>query len=287
MSNIQSLQTLATAWGKESAKRSGTTCKWVRMHAEGDQMKQYKKYKIACKTTNVRYEPHTSKIPLPDRVMTSSFKNNGDGEGQVEFNESASTESSFTWSITEGLELGIETSATVGVPLVAAATVKLSSKVSFSSTQAQTKTETHSWAIKRMCTVPARTTADFVWTIKLSQIECTFHGDIEITGYFALWHKDKVDYGYGQGKHWLYFTEIQNAFKEMKRWGLSVPPQYTIHRDKVVFRATGVTSGSAGVSDVFTVEGRDIGGAGPSADSFRLLETKALYIPAEVDTPHP
>lgn len=247
-SRIENLQALATKWGNQSSKRNGTTCRWVKLHAEGWGMGQYPQYKISTKVLNVQYDPKYQEVPLPGQILTSSFKNNSDGVGSAHFKKTSQTTTSFSWSITEGLEVGISEEITAGVPEVAQSKTTLSMKMSLSSTQGQTKSETTGWEIDRTISVPPHESIEMTWAINESRITAVFHADIEITGFFAIWNNDKVN------GHWLYFVPVANAFRQMKAWGMSIPSQFSIEGNSVIFHAKGECTGQLGVSDVFSVK---------------------------------
>ena len=249
MSNkIENLQDLATKWGNESSKRNGTTCRWVKLHAEGWGMDQYPQYKISSKVLKMWYDQNYDEIPLPGQILTSSFNNDSGGVGSAVFKKSKQTTTSFTWSITEGLELGISQEITAGVPGVAQSKTTLSAKISLSATQGETKSETNTWEIDRTISVPPHTSIEMTWAINEAKITATFYADIEITGFFAIWNNDKVN------GHWLYFVPVANAFREMQEWGMSIPSQFSIQGNSVIYHAKGECAGQSGLNDVFSVK---------------------------------
>lgn len=249
MSNkIENLQDLATKWGNESSKRNGTTCRWVKLHAEGWGMDQYPQYKISSRVLKVWYDQNYDEVPLPGQILTSSFNNDSDGVGSAVFKKSKQTTTSFTWSITEGLELGISEEITAGVPEVAQSKTTLSAKISLSSTQGETKSETNTWEIDRTISVPPYKSIEMTWAINEAKITATFYADIEITGFFAIWNNDKVN------GHWLYFVPVANAFRQMKEWGMQIPSQFSIQGNSVIYHAKGECAGQSGLNDVFSVK---------------------------------
>lgn len=250
---IENLADLANQWGKQFSKRNGTTRKWVDLHAKKEDMKKYRKYKIKSKVLKVWYDQNFDKVSLPEQIMTSSFNNDSDGVGTATFNKSKETKTSFTWSITEGLELGLSQEITAGVPEVAQSKTKLSTKISLNSTQEKTKSETNQWEINREISVPAHKSIEITWAIKEAKVTATFYADIEITGYFAIWNNKKVD------GHWLWFIPVEDAFREMKKWGIKIPSQFSIKDNSVIYRAKGKCTGQAGLNDVFTVKNSDGG----------------------------
>lgn len=220
----------------------------MELHAEGWGMGQYPQYKISSKVLKVWYSQNYKEVPLPGQILTSSFNNNSGGVGSAHFKKSKQTTTTFSWSITEGIELGISEEITAGVPEVAQSKTTLSVKLSLSSTQGQSKSETESWEIDRTISVPAHTDIEMTWAINESDITATFYADIEITGYFAIWNNDKVN------GHWLYFVPVANAFRQMQKWGISIPKNYSIKGNSVIYRAKGECKGQAGVNDVFSVK---------------------------------
>ena len=253
---VSNLQDLANQWGREFSKRHGTTCKWVDLHAKQHDMAKYQQNKIAAKVANVRYEEKGTTIDVPGAVITDDYTNNSSSDQSSTFKYNNSTSNSFSWSLNEGIDVGIAVKFAVGVPPIVAGSTTLSTNISFEATQSKTESETKAWSIDRNIIARPRTKIDMIWTIKQQKSSATFHADIIMTGHFAIWNNDKIDVHNpgGSDRHWLWFIPITTAFRQMREWGMSVPPQYFISDSSVTYTASGECQGEVGVGTTFDVE---------------------------------
>ncbi len=254
--HISDLQDLAQQWGDAFSKHFGTTCRWVDLLATRPEMTQYQKYKIGAKVTNVSYEGSGTAIDMPGIVVTDQTINDTSLVQTSIFKHTKSTSSTFTWTIEEAISVGISLTVKIGVPLVCSATTNITANISFDSTQSDTKTETQDWEIDRQVSVPPRTQVDMTWTINEKQSSATFHGDVVLTGYVAIWNNDKIDVNNPDGgdKHWLWFVQIDEAFSQMKDWGIAVSSLYTIGSGSVTYRASGDYGGVSGFNTTFQLK---------------------------------
>ena len=253
---VSDLQDLANEWGKAFSKHYGTTCKWVDLHAKRSEMEKYKKYKISAKSENARYEGQGDSLELPGIVTTDSVNNDSSVQQSVTFKYSKTTTSSFTWTLKEGIKVGIKVEFAVGVPPVASAKTTLSTEMSFEATQSKTESESVTWSIDRNVVIPPRSEMDMIWTIKQKAVSAKFYADIILGGYFAIWNKDKIDVNRpgGNDKHWLWFIPITHAFSEMTQWGIFYPSAYSVLGDSMVYKASGDCIGEAGLSTTFRLK---------------------------------
>lgn len=211
-------------------------------------MAQYQQYKIAAEASNFSYEGNGTAIDMPGVVVTDQTINDTSLVQKSIFKHTKSTTSTFTWTVKEAIDVGISVSVTAGVPLVCSSTTKITADISFDSTQSKTETETQSWEIDREVSVPPRTEVDMTWTINEKQSSATFHADIVLTGYIAIWNNKKIDINNpgGDDKHWLWFIPIDEAFNQMKDLGVPVTSLYTIGSGSVAYRASGDYIGMSG-----------------------------------------
>lgn len=255
--HVNDLYSLAKQWGERFSKEHGTSCKWVDLHASRKDMHEYKQHKISSRVTNVRYVPKESIYKdLPGTIITDSVTNDTSLEQESTFKRSKTTSSSFTWGMKESLSIGYSEKLQVGVPDAETTTTTLSVDLTLESTQSQTKTETKTWEIDRDVRVPAKTKVDMTWTISQKEVTATFYADVILTGQIAIWNKDKIDINHpdNKDKHWLWFINIADAFRQMKSWGIHVPPQYSIHGNSVTFKASGQCRGESGYSTTFQLK---------------------------------
>lgn len=194
------LQDLVEEWGKAFSKHHGTTWKWVDLHASCPKMKDDQKHKINARVENVRYKGDEKVIDLPGIVDMDSTTNDASTVHKSTFKRSKSTTSSFTWTMKEGIDIGIFLEFNVGVAPVASATTTITADVSVETTQSKSKTKTETWEVDRDVDVPAHTKMDIIWTIHQKQYSAKFYADVILNGYVAIWNDDKIDINHPGGK---------------------------------------------------------------------------------------
>lgn len=238
MSDLSDFQAICDEWGRAFSSRYGTTCRWVKLHAEGWGMEQYQQYKIAVRSENMRYGTQ-SPIDVPGIATKQEFVNHGSIQQSTTLTFKKSTESSFTWSLTEGLKAGIEVSAEVTVPAVAKVGTKISTELSFSATQSKTEKETREWTVTQPVIAQPYTKVDAIMTIAEKKYDIDYEADLVISGWVALWNENKINLG--NGDHWLYFFPVTYVIQENPK------PGYAIRGNDVVFTARGQFTGVQGV----------------------------------------
>lgn len=253
---LSDLQSLAQQWGAKFSEHYGTTCEWIDLHAANSAMAKYQQYKIAARMTNLRYEGSGTAVDLPGIVVSDTTTNDTTLKQKSVFKHTTSTLTSFTWSVKVGINVGISISVTVGVPPIASSTTKISANFSFDSKVSKTVSEKETWEIDREVLVPRHTRMDMTWTISEKESTATFYSDIVITGYIAIWNKDKIDVNDpgGNDKHNLWFIRIEEAFRDMLKWGIAVPSMYTIGSSSITFAASGECTGSSGFNTTFDMK---------------------------------
>lgn len=202
-------------------------------------------YRTDVYIKNVRYEGNGDALDTPGLVTTDSNTNGTDRDQTTVFKYTKTTTTSFTWTLKEGVKLGLKTEFDVGVPPIASAKTTLSAELSFDATQGQTKTDTVTWQIDRNVIVPAHTHVDMTWTIVEKKITATFFADVHISG--------SVSVG---GEDWECTRPLDEAFKDMKEWGIDVPSQYTVdnYRGEVIYKASGECKGKLGMQTTFNLK---------------------------------
>ena len=214
---------------------------------------------IGAKAVNVHYKGQGVAIDLPGMVVTDT--NDTSLQQKSTFKNAKTTTSSFTWTTTEAISVGISLEFGVGVPPIASAKTTITTTISFESMQSKTETETETWEIDREVIVPPHTQMDMTWTITEKQSSATFYADIILTGYIAIWNADKVDVNNpgGGDLHFLWFIPIDQAFRQMQHWGISVPSQYTINHGSVTYHASGECRGKSGIATSFNLKESTLG----------------------------
>lgn len=217
-------------------------------------MAKHQQYKVAARVSNVRYEDSTT-VDLPGVPITYAAINDSDVEQNQKFKHTKDTTNHFTWSLKETISTGIPLSANVGVPPGCSFTTAMSTEISFDSPQTKTESETKTWETDHSPVLPPHCRIDITWTIKEKECSGTFYADIILTGHFAIWTKDKVDINNpsGSDKRRLWFIPVDEAFNQMKDFGVSVPPLYTVGAGSVTYRASGECKGVSGFNTEFSM----------------------------------
>lgn len=175
---------------------------------------------------------------------------------QNTFQETSTSTQSFTWSITESLSIGIEISATEGVPAVASSSQKVTVSLSLSSTQGATSSNTQTWQVNTPINVPANSSVKADMVISSQSYDVNFTASVLLQGYVAIWNNDKVN------GHWLWFHPIDSVFQDCISNNIIDTSGYSIASGGVMTQATGIFSGSQGISVGVTAYQYPLRGAG-------------------------
>ena len=254
---VSDLQALAQQWGDKFSQHYGTTCKWVDLHAKKSEMAKFQFFKISARTNSGLFEGSGTATDIPGVTFEDSFTNESSEEQKMTFKRSTTITSTFTWTVKEGLDIGVPLSAAVGLPGVAFSTVSLNPSISVSSTESVTETETKDWEVDEVHRVPPRHKLEIAWTVNKKRYAGVFTSDIILGGCIAIKTSKTIsvaDNPYKSGEHKLWFIPIDRVFKEMKEWGIVVPSQYSIGDGIVKFKASGELEGEAASHPSFSLK---------------------------------
>ena len=204
-------------------------------------------------------------------MYTQDFVNDTDIEQSNTFTRDESTTASFTWSLTEGIKVGLKASGEVGLPLVAKGKVEASVEVDFSSTQSWTDSETQRWSVSQPVKVPPHKKVTAVLAIEQKKYDIDFTSNLVIGGWVAIWNNDKIDLG--NGKHWLYFFPVSRVLIDKPH------PGYVVRGNEVVFKAKGKFTGMQGVGSRVKLTQYPL-----DAALLRSLSATADLLPVEAGT---
>ena len=73
-------------------------------------------YKIETEVMNVCYSPSGKVIDKPDITIEEWFDNDTSQNQKQTFTKSSTTNSSFSWSVTEGIKIGTKVEVSFGLP---------------------------------------------------------------------------------------------------------------------------------------------------------------------------
>jgi hypothetical protein len=118
----------------------------------------------------------------PNAIQTTEFRNDTDGTDQQVFSVDRATTDTFTWTITEGLELG--TTFKVGVPFFV--NEQASIKINFSSTQGQSTSVQRRWSTSNTVVVPPRSVVTASFIVYEGRLDTPFTAKFKADGKIEL-----------------------------------------------------------------------------------------------------
>ncbi|MBJ6110772.1 ETX/MTX2 family pore-forming toxin [Hymenobacter sp. BT523] len=241
---MNSLQQITDAWGNWYSSQHGTSCRFTASTNYGSQsfLDNYHQYQTNVQVQDIVYTSNTPPVGGSEVAYQLWYDNGTSVQQQNTFQETQTSQQSFTWSITESLSVGIEISATEGVPAVASSSQKVTVTLGLSSTQGQTKTNTQTWSVNSPINVPANSSVKADMVISTQSYDVNFTQAVLLQGSVAIWNNDKVN------GHWLWFIPIQSVFQDCLDHNIIDTSGYSIVSGGVTTQATGVFQGSQGVS---------------------------------------
>jgi len=241
---MNSLQQITDAWGNWFSQQHGTSCRFTASTNFGSQsdLDQYHQYQTNALVQNIAYDGNSPPVEGATVAYELWYDNGTTLQQSETFQETQTSTQSFTWSITEALSIGIEISATEGVPNVASSSQKVTVSLSLSSTQGATSTQSQTWQVNAPIQVPPDSSVKADMVISTQSYDINFTESVLLQGYVAIWNNDKVD------GHWLWFYPIEEVFEDCIANNIIDTTGYSIGGGGVMTQATGVFSGSQGVS---------------------------------------
>ena len=241
---MNSLQSITDAWGNWYSSSHGTQCHFTASTNYGShsELNAYHQYQMNAAVQGIVYNSNTPPVNGSSVAYELWYDNGTTVQQQETFSETKSTTQAFSWSITESLSIGVEVSATEGVPNVASATEKVTVTLSLSSTQGQSTSNTQSWTVNTPINVPANSSVKADMIISTQSYDVDFTEDVLLQGSVAIWHKDKVN------GHWLWFIPVESVFQDCLNNNIIDTSGYSIVAGGVTTQAKGTFTGSQGVS---------------------------------------
>lgn len=246
---MNSLQQITDAWGTWFSKAHGTSCKFTASTNYGSQgdLNKYHQYQTNALVQNIVYEGNTP--PTGGSIIAYELWYNNDTSLQQQniFQEVRTSTSTFTWSITQALSIGVEISATEGVQNVASSSQKLTVNLSLSSTLGETITDTQTWQVNSPINVPPNSSVKADMVISTQSYNINFTQTVLLQGSVAIWNNDKIELKPNDW-HRLWFIPIESVFQDCINNNIIDTSGYTITAGGVLATAKGVFTGSQGVS---------------------------------------
>jgi hypothetical protein len=275
MASVSELRAIVQSWGQAFSKKYGTTCKWVDLYARNPAMGKYQQYKVTVTNRNIVFATNPP-IEAPSITFKQVYDNNTSMEQIWSLTYHKSTTSTFTWSLTEGIDVGYQLSVTAPLPPGVFVGGQVSTNLSFSSTQEKQEQDEVSWDFEQQLTVPANTKNESSLIIVQQKYDVSFVADVVLTGYVAIWNASKIDVNNpgGSDRHWLWFIPIARVFREYPVQG------YVVQGNAVVFKSHGVFKGVEGVNSFVRIDEYPSGPKviAPSTEQDNALKPEAEYI---------
>ncbi|WP_347218257.1 ETX/MTX2 family pore-forming toxin [Chryseobacterium sp.] len=269
---MNSLQQITDAWGNWYSKQHGTTCRFTASTNYGSQsfLDDYHQYQVNTTTQSIVYDGNSLPTNGSDVAFETIYNNNTQVANQQSLIETETSTQAFEWSITEALSIGVEISATEGVPAVASSTQKVTVNLSLSSTQKSTVTNTQSWSVNTMLTIPAQSSVKADIVIGTQSYNINFTVTVMLNGYVAIWNNDKVN------GHWLWFIPITQVFSDCIANNIIDTSGYDIVGSGVSTTASGVFTGSQGVNVVVNTIQYPLNSNDASAKNSDLIDNSKI-----------
>ncbi|CAN5279440.1 hypothetical protein BH09BAC4_BH09BAC4_33720 [soil metagenome] len=247
-----SLQNITDAWGNwMNAQLNGGGVKFTESTNYGAQssLANYHQYQTSATYQSLNYDT-SNYNPVSGSISStvSSFNNNSSVQDSQAYAQSVTTTQQFAWSITESLQVGVQVSATEGVPSVASATEQVSVNLTLSSTQSETTTNSQSWSINTTINVPAESVVDATLVVTTNQYDIPWTATCLLSGSVAIWFNNKVDLNHNNDYHWLWFVDIGSVFADCINNNIIDTTGYQLVNGGVQAMASGTFSGSQGTS---------------------------------------
>lgn len=281
---MNSLQQITDAWGHWMANQYGTSCKYTASTNYGahSSLDKYRQYQCTATYQSINYDSNSPPTGGSVNAYELWYDNNTTLQQAQTFQQTATYQQSFTWAITESLNIGLEFSSTVGLPDTAQSSTKVTVSLGLSSTQTTNHTSTQSWTETCPVNVPADSSVKCDLIIDTASYDINFTASVLLSGYVAIWFKDKVAVN-PNDKHWLWFIPIANVFSDVIDNNLISTDGYQIVNGGVLATAQGVFSGSQGITANVRTDQYPLRTSAAAAD-FRVQQKSRLLTRAEMAT---
>lgn len=169
---------------------------------------RFAKFDVQVQLKDLSYQDLDVRNQRPISLQSSLFTNGTSVQDQQTFSVDKTTSDSFTWSITEGIEVGSEFE--VKVPFIGDA--KSSIKLNFSSTQGQTTSVERRWSYSAQIPVPPHSKIETIFSVLEGNVDTPFTATFQVRGYMRV----EFDVSSPGGKpDWRYCEgEIANMIRD-------------------------------------------------------------------------
>ncbi len=244
---MTTLQQLTDAWGRWQASRNGTSLGWTASTNYGDQsdLDNWHQYQMGADLQSMVVNGSSLPTSQSDICNTLFYNNNTDSPQQLTVTDSRHTTDTFTWTMKESLEVGVDVTTTIGLPDAVSVEIKVGMKVGVSSEQTQTTTQDRSWTIDTPIVIPPRSSVKADVIIASHDYNINYTATLFLHNYVAIWYNDQVN------GHFLWFTPIAQVLSECidnaAAIGVNVNG-YSLTPGGISMQTTGTFTGSHGLN---------------------------------------
>jgi hypothetical protein len=244
-----SLQSITDAWGRWFAQNHGTGLHWTESTNYGNhgELSGYMQYQVATAVQSIVFGG--SSLPTnSSNVAYQMWYDNATTVPQTQtFDHTTSTTQDFTWSVSESLSVGVELSATAGVPDVAQVGSKVTTTLTVTGTQGATVSNTQTWGVNTAVTVPSNSSVQCSMVIATQSYNIPWSAQVTLTGYINVWLDDPIELP-NSGTHRCWFFPIQQVIQDCINNKIIDVTGFTVVGGSVVTSASGSFQGSQGVN---------------------------------------
>lgn len=259
MSAIPNLDAIFKQYGDEWCRARGGKCDRMNVVQKG-----YEDRALKVSDQHIQYYDSADSQIEPQTGSVQTMDNDTSVSQTQTVNLSKTTSSSFTWQLQEGFELGMSAEFAVGVPPIASAKTTISTKLSFSSTQSKTESESRTWQISQPIAVPPRTSVTATLLIDEQRFSQPFHAVCTLSGYVCSNSPDRVD------GHYFWFHSIASILSRFPQPGFTVLPG-----GNVLYSGDGMFEGLMGVRNRVSITEKPLDHTADGVKTYVL--TPALF----------
>ncbi|XP_013788658.1 uncharacterized protein LOC106472552 [Limulus polyphemus] len=228
----------AQEYVNQQANQNNRKVSWWDLYGNHQHLKErpeYHRYKIEVTTGPVLYKPVSRQLDRPQSVYTKWYHNDQANQDiTTVISKEIQRQSSFTWSLQQGLKIATKVEAKAGIPEVIDVSTSISTELDLRASQGKTTSEIDTFKISYTLKIDPKTSVKAEWVITEREIEVPWEADISIDGWIAIWFHEKWE------GHWLWFHPMWMLKNEY----------FQQNGDGLKFRAHGLFRGVRGIDSV-------------------------------------
>ncbi|MBV6286166.1 ETX/MTX2 family pore-forming toxin [Pseudomonas aegrilactucae] len=252
--SVVDLDAIFKRYGDWWCKQKGGKCDRMNPVQSG-----YEQYKMVVSDEHIEYYGNPNKVVVPQIASQQVLVNATSVEQSQSVKFSKATSSTFTWSLQEGIKLGMSVTYKVGVAPIMSVETTISGELSFSSTQTNTQTETKTWEVAQPVIVPAKTQVQSVLIIDESRVTQNFHNKFTLSGSVCSNSPSKID------GHYYWFHSVADIFTKFPQAG------FTVRGNQVFYSGDGSFDGVAGIGTRLELTESPIGDPSKVLKAYTLI----------------